>query len=101
MSIEANMAMEGSEISSISDDTPSIDMSVDTNGPTSADMHPIYRTNWVPNFSTFEEAHRKISMKSFRTVADVNDIQVKTTEKNFLFITRDILPSSQCSQTTP
>ncbi|XP_032672528.1 uncharacterized protein LOC116844720 [Odontomachus brunneus] len=73
---ETNM-MEDSEIGSIPDDTPS-EMSVDTNGPTSGDVHQIsYRTNWIPqpNFATFKEAHRKISMKSFHTVAGVNDIQ--------------------------
>ncbi|XP_014481506.1 PREDICTED: uncharacterized protein LOC106747962 [Dinoponera quadriceps] len=77
MIMEENMAMEGSEIGSISDDTPS-EMSVDMNCPASADVRPIsYRTNWIPqaNFATFKEAHRKISMKSFHTVAGVNDIQ--------------------------
>ncbi|EFN82578.1 hypothetical protein EAI_00868 [Harpegnathos saltator] len=77
VSTEANMAMEGSESDSIPDDILS-KMSVDTNCPTPADVHPTsYKTNWLPqpNFATFKEAHRKISMKSFHTVAGVNDVQ--------------------------
>lgn len=84
VSTEADRAMEGCEISSIPDDTPS-EMSVDTNSAMPADVHPsVYRANWVPqpSFATFKEAHRKISMKSFHTVAGVNDIQVRINERN-------------------
>lgn len=98
-SMEANMAIEGSEIGSISDDTPS-ETSVDMNCPKPADVHPIsYRTNWVPqpNFATFKEAHRKISMKSFHTVAGVNDIQVTVKRMDFLFI---IPFAARCSKPT-
>ncbi|XP_011880747.1 PREDICTED: uncharacterized protein LOC105569158 [Vollenhovia emeryi] len=42
------------------------------------DIHPIsYGTNWTPqpNFSTFKEAHRKISMKSIHALTGLNDVQ--------------------------
>lgn len=75
---EAIAAMDDGEISSVCDDGRS-ETSNDMNNAARGDIHPIsYGTNWMrqPNFSTFKEAQRKISMKSFHTVTGVNDIQV-------------------------
>lgn len=85
---ETNAATDDGEINSI-DDSRS-ETSNDTNNATRGDIHPVsYGTNWMPqpNFSTFKEAHRKISMKSFHTVTGANDVQV-TTESKYLINVR-------------
>lgn len=77
---ETNVAIDDGEISLVCDDGHS-EASNGTNNATRGDIHPIsYGTNWMPqpNFSTFKEAHRKISMKSLHTVTGANDIQVTT-----------------------
>ncbi|KYQ56229.1 hypothetical protein ALC60_04843 [Trachymyrmex zeteki] len=74
---EANAILDDSENSIGCDDGRS-EMSNDTNNAARGDIHPIsYGTNWMPqpNFSSFKEMQRKISMKSFHTVTGANDIQ--------------------------
>ncbi|XP_036147844.1 uncharacterized protein LOC118647307 [Monomorium pharaonis] len=69
--------MDEGEISLVCDDGRS-EMSNDSNNATRGDIHPIsYGTNWMPqpNFSAFKEAQRKLSTKSFHTVAGANDIK--------------------------
>ncbi|XP_011062607.1 PREDICTED: uncharacterized protein LOC105150916 [Acromyrmex echinatior] len=75
--IEANAILDDGEISIGCEDGRS-EMSNDTNNAARGDIHPIsYGTNWMPqpNFSPFKEMQRKISKKSFHTVAGANDIQ--------------------------
>ncbi|KAH0947469.1 hypothetical protein HN011_011603 [Eciton burchellii] len=63
------------EVGSVSDDgRPEI--STDANGAVRTEIHPIsYGTNWMPqpNFTTFKEAQRNLSIKSFHNVNDIQD----------------------------
>lgn len=73
------IAVDDSEVGLVCDDGRS-ETSTEPNSAARGDIHPIsYGTNWMPqpNFNMFKEAQRKLSMKSFHTVAGANDTQVQ------------------------
>ncbi|XP_018394375.1 PREDICTED: uncharacterized protein LOC108773149 [Cyphomyrmex costatus] len=77
LTTEANAILDEGEMSIVCDDDR-LEMSNDINNAPRGDIHPIsYGTNWMPqpNFSSFKEMQRKMSMKSFQTVAGANDVQ--------------------------
>ncbi|XP_067208060.1 uncharacterized protein [Linepithema humile] len=77
ISSEVIAVMDDSEICSVCDDGRS-ETSTEPISAARGDIHPIsYGTNWMPqpNFNMFKEAQRKLSMKSFHTVAGINDTQ--------------------------
>jgi hypothetical protein len=79
------------EVGSVSDDgRPEI--STDANGAVRTEIHPIsYGTNWMPqpNFTTFKEAQRNLSIKSFH---NVNDIQVTDSKNSFFLHSSNVSP---------